>query len=158
MSRPASQDQYRAKAKHSAGRVGSIELLGGQFLAPRLTPAKGTIRPLVAPSPPPRSLYPMQVRNDVAPHGYQVLLWGVVSGTLTIWDGRARWQLDDASAYCCLSPPDPTGNPAHTHGTRYFNTSLIEAGICPLQYIWFSAIDERVHIACEAFVPERNVT
>jgi hypothetical protein len=28
MSRPASQDQYRAKAKHSAGRVGSIELLG----------------------------------------------------------------------------------------------------------------------------------
>jgi hypothetical protein len=29
MSRPASQAQYRAKAKHSAGRVGSIELLGG---------------------------------------------------------------------------------------------------------------------------------
>src|SRR3990172_12244120 len=28
MSRPASQDQYRAKAKRLAGRVGSIELLG----------------------------------------------------------------------------------------------------------------------------------
>ena len=27
-SRPASQDQYRAKAKHSAGRVGAGELLG----------------------------------------------------------------------------------------------------------------------------------
>ena len=29
MSRPASQDEYRAKAKYRAGRVGSIELLGG---------------------------------------------------------------------------------------------------------------------------------
>ena len=29
MSRPASQGYYRAKAKHQAGRVGSIELLGG---------------------------------------------------------------------------------------------------------------------------------
>jgi hypothetical protein len=28
MSRPASQDKYRAKGKHLAGRVGSIELLG----------------------------------------------------------------------------------------------------------------------------------
>jgi hypothetical protein len=27
MSRPASQDQYRAKARHRAGRVGSIELI-----------------------------------------------------------------------------------------------------------------------------------
>jgi hypothetical protein len=31
MSRPASQDQYRAKAKRLAGRVGSIELLGGRL-------------------------------------------------------------------------------------------------------------------------------
>jgi len=31
MSRPASQGYYRAKAKLSAGRVGSIELLGGQI-------------------------------------------------------------------------------------------------------------------------------
>jgi len=30
MSRPASQDQYRAEAKQLAGRVGSIELLGGE--------------------------------------------------------------------------------------------------------------------------------
>jgi hypothetical protein len=29
MSRPASQGKYRAKAKHPAGRVGSIELFGG---------------------------------------------------------------------------------------------------------------------------------
>jgi len=29
MSRPACQGEYRAKAKRRAGRVGSIELLGG---------------------------------------------------------------------------------------------------------------------------------
>ena len=33
MSRPASQDYHRAKAKDVAGRVGSIELLGGVRLA-----------------------------------------------------------------------------------------------------------------------------
>ena len=33
MSRPASQDHYRAKDKPLAGRVGSIELLGGSELA-----------------------------------------------------------------------------------------------------------------------------
>jgi hypothetical protein len=34
MSRPASQGKYRAKAKRLAGRVGSIELLGGLELEP----------------------------------------------------------------------------------------------------------------------------
>jgi len=141
-----------------ASRVSCSELLGGQFLAARLTAATGTNPPLVGPSPPPRSLYPMQVRNDVAPHRCQVFVWRVVSGTLTIWDGRVRWQLEDASADCCLSPPDPTSNLAHAHGARCFHTSLIEVGICALQYIWLSAVDKRAHVACEALVPERNVT
>jgi hypothetical protein len=57
-----------------------------------------------------------------------------------------------------LSPPDPTGNPAHGHGTRCFHTSPIEVGIRALQYIWFSAVDERTHVPCEALVPKRNVT
>jgi len=57
-----------------------------------------------------------------------------------------------------LSPADATSDAAHGHGSRCFHTSLVEVGICALQYVWFSAVDERAHVACEALMPERNVT
>jgi hypothetical protein len=57
-----------------------------------------------------------------------------------------------------VSPPDPARNPAHAHGTRCLHASLIEIGVCALQYIWLAAIDECAYVPCEALVPERDMT